>query len=365
MNATDIQSKIESSFRTQVQNDNKVRNAYLLVHSEKLGVDLNIAEGKTDDIKANINQPNHLASVGKLFTATLISILYERNQLDFDDPIANYLDAELMNGLHVYKGKEYSDQITIRHLLMQTSGLNDVFYRLYEKMINEPGFRITPREAVIWGKENLKPVAPPGTKHFYADPNFYLLGLIVESIAGKPFHTVMHELIFQPLGMQHACMYGYSEPDKHPGSPPARLYIKDVDLFTVDGLHESDYAGGCVLAPLGDFLIFMKGLLGGKLIKDETLKRMIEDDVPMGFPMIGFDYGYAIWKFKTIPLLLPPKYNCWGCVGVTGAFMFYHPATQSHIIGTFNDFSYRSKALQFMMRNVVKELAKALGEEVR
>ncbi len=358
MKATDIQAKIESSLRTQVQKDNKLRNAYLLVHSENLGVDLNLAEGMTDDIKANIKQPNHLASVGKLFTATLISILYERNQLDFNDPIANYLDADLTNGLHVYKGKEYSDQITIRHLLMQTSGLNDVFYRLYEKMINEPGFRITPREAVIWGKENLKPVAAPGTKHFYADPNFYLLGLIVENITNKPFHKVMHELIFQPHGMQHAGMYGYSKPEVEPGYPPANLYIKDVNLFSVQGLHEIDYAGGCVMAPLDDFLKFMKGLVGGKLIKEETLTRMIEDDVPMGFPMIGFDYGYSIWKFKTIPVLLPPQYKCWGCVGVTGAFLFYHPLTESFIIGSFNDFSYKAKALQFMMKNVVKELAR-------
>ena len=43
-----IQEKIESSFRNQVRNDKKVKNAYLLVHSEKLGVDLNIAEGKTE-----------------------------------------------------------------------------------------------------------------------------------------------------------------------------------------------------------------------------------------------------------------------------------------------------------------------------
>ncbi len=357
-----VQDKIESSFKTQVQKDKKVRNAYLRVYSEKLGLDLNTAEGTTEDIKANIHQANHMASVGKLFTAPIVSILYERKKLDFDDPIAKYLDAELMNGLHVYKGKEYSDQITIRHLLMQTSGLNDVFYRLYEKMVEEPGFRITPREAVIWGKENLKPVAVPGKKHFYADPNFYLLGLIVENITGKPCHETMHELIFKPLGMQQARMYGYSEPERETGYPPAKLYIKDVDLFSVDGLHELDYAGGSVMAPLEDFLTFMKALLGGKLIKEETLSRMIEDDVSMGFPMIGFNYGYSIWKVKAVPLIMPSKFYCWGCVGVTGACLVYHPRTQSYVIGSFNDFSYRGKALQFMIRKVVKELLRIEGE---
>lgn len=358
MKASDIETKIESSFRKKVQKNKKVKNAYLLVHSDKLNIHINIAEGKTGNIPANIHQPCHLASVGKLFTATVTAILHERNLLDFNDPIGKYLDAGLMNRLHVYKGKDYSDRITIRHLLMQTSGLNDVFYKLYRKMTEDPSFSITPREAVIWGKENLKPVAVPGKKHFYTDTNYYLLGLIVENIAGKPFHEVMHQFVFKPLEMQHAWMYGFSSPEVEPEYPPAKLFIKNVDLFSVKGLHQIDYAGGSVIAPLTDFLKFMKALTGEKLIKKETLNRMIEDDINMGFPTIGFNYGYSIWKFKTIPIIMPEKYSAWGCVGATGAFMFYHPITQSYITGTFNDFSWRGKALQFMARKVIKELLK-------
>jgi D-alanyl-D-alanine carboxypeptidase len=53
---------------------------------------------------------------------------------------------------------------------------------------------------------------------------------------------------------------------------------------------------------------------------------------------------------------MPPKLYCWGCVGVTGAFLFFHPGTESHIIGTFNNFAYRGKALNFMARKVIKAL---------
>ena len=358
MKASDIETKIESSFHKQVQKDKKVKNAYLLVHSEKLNIHLNLAEGKTGNVPANIHQPCHLASVGKLFTATVTAILHEKNLLDFNHPIGKYLDAGLMNGLHVYKGNDYSGQITIRHLLMQTSGLNDVFYKLYRKMTEDPSFSITPREAVIWGKENLTPVAVPGKKHFYTDTNYYLLGLIVENITGKPFHEVMHQFVFEPLDMQYAWMWGFSKPKVEPEYPPAKLFIKGVDLFSVNGLHQIDYAGGSVIAPLNDFLKFMKALTGEKLIKKETLNRMIEDDINMGFPTVGFNYGYSIWKFKIVPVIMPEKYNSWGCVGATGALMFYHPKTESHIIGTFNDFSYRGKALQFMARKVIKELLK-------
>lgn len=78
MNSKKISEQIEYSFRTVVRNDNKVRNAYLLVHSEKLGIDINIAEGNTGEIPANPKQANHLASVGKLFTATLIGMLHDK-----------------------------------------------------------------------------------------------------------------------------------------------------------------------------------------------------------------------------------------------------------------------------------------------
>ncbi|HDR52943.1 MAG TPA: class C beta-lactamase-related serine hydrolase [Mariniphaga anaerophila] len=352
-----VESIIESRFRKKVQRSAKVRNAYLLVHSDKLNIHLNLAEGKTGNVDANPNQPLHLASVGKLFTATITGILHDRGELSFDDKISKYLNSELMDQLHVYKGKDYSDEIKISHLLKQTSGLYDVFYKLYKKLLNEPQV-ISPRDAVLWGKQNLKPVAEPGKKHFYTDTNYYLLGLIIENVTGKPYHEVLHEFIFNPLGMKNAYMHGFSHPAVPSVFPAARLYIKNVDLFTVEGLAHIDYAGGGVVAPAEEFLLFMKALLNHQLVKKETLNRMLNDDIPMGFPTPGFNYGYSIWKFKTIPVLLPEKLTCWGCVGATGAFMFYHPKTESTIIGSFNDFSFRSKALQFMVGGVVKTLLK-------
>jgi len=352
MKKEEILSKIEENFRKQVQKDKKVKSAFLLVNSENLNLHLNIAEGE----KANPNQPNHLASVGKLFTATIISIFHEKGELDFEDSISKYLDEELIDGLHVYKGKDYSRDITIRNLLMQTSGLNDVFYHLLEKIQKDSDFEITPRQAVIWGKENLKPVAKPGQKFSYTDTNYYLLGLIIESITGKKFYKVVQKLIFDPLDMKNASMHGFSKSKSK--YPTAKLYINDIDLLSIEGVHHLDYAGGSVIAPLEEYLKFMKALVEGRIIKKETLERMINDDVYMGFPTIGFDYGYSIWKPRAIPILMPQKYSCWGCVGVTGAFMFYHPLTESFIIGTFNDFSYRGKALNFMVMKVIKELLK-------
>ncbi|MGC9344037.1 MAG: serine hydrolase domain-containing protein [Bacteroidales bacterium] len=356
MQNTEVQHKIESSFIKQVQNDSKVKNAYLLVYSEKLGININIAEGKTGEMDANPKQPNHLASVGKLFTATLIGILHDKGLLNYEDKIAKYLDDDLMNGLHVYKGKEYSGDITIRQLLTQTSGLNDVFFPLLEVIIADPQFEITVKEALNWGKTNLKPVGKPGQKHFYTDTNYLLLGLIIESITKKPFHEALHDMIFEPLGMENAYVNGYSQPKIKAEYPPANIYLNNINFIDNLRAAQIDYAGGGIVAPLNEYLLFMKALVNHRLVKEETLNTMIYDDIKMGFPAIGFDYGYSIWKPKAIPLLLPKEFFCWGCVGVTGAFMFFHPQTETYLIGTFNDKSYTSKALRFMLTKIIKPL---------
>jgi D-alanyl-D-alanine carboxypeptidase len=353
-----IESRIQSSFEGQVQKDKKIRSAYLLVHSEKYEIDLRIAKCTTGDGEADTHQPNYMASVGKLFTATIIGMLYEKGQLDYSDSISKHLDTQIVKNLHVFKGIDYSTSITIRHLLMQTSGLYDVFYPLLQKMIKEDKFTITPREAILWGKENLTPVGIPGNKHSYTDTNYHLLGLIIENITGKAFHEILHEFVFDPVGMQHAYMHGFSKPRIAAGYPTAKAYFKGQDILSIDGYHQIDYAGGSVVAPLAEYLLFMKALVNHEIVKRETLDRMLGDAIAMGFPLISFEYGYSIWKLKTIPLLIPEKYRCWGCAGATGAFMFYHPATTSYIIGTFNDFSYKGKALQFMAKSVIKQLVR-------
>jgi D-alanyl-D-alanine carboxypeptidase len=285
-------------------------------------------------------------------------MLFDKGLLAYEDKIKDYLDPELMKGLHIYKGKDYSEDITIKQLLQQTTGLNDVFFPLVEKMQKDPQLEFTIREALEWGKANTKPVEKPGQKHFYNDTNYYLLGLIIESITKKAFHEAMHEMIFEPLKMENAYIQAYSRPLKEADYPPAGIYLDNVNLIENTRIARIDYAGGGVVAPLHEYLRFMKALVNGDLVKNTTLEKMINDDVNMGFPLLGFKYGYSVWKPKAIPVLLPEKYYCWGCVGVTGAFMFYHPETESFVIGTFNDQSYTSKALQFMLKKVIQALLK-------
>ncbi len=342
-----VEAKIESLFRKKVNNDSKVKNAFLLVHSDNRDLHITLAEGNTGDIQSTPQQPNYMASVGKLFTSTIVSLLHEQGVLSFNDNISQYLDLELMNKLHIYKGKDYSNDIQIRHLLNQTSGLPDNFYPLFDKLLADPGFTITPREAITWAKQNVIPSAPPGKKAYYTDTNYHLLGLIVENVRGVPFHEALSELIFAPLGMKHSYMLHASEPMEDSNLPMAEFYANTIRVNELKGFAGMDYAGGGVVAPLEELLTFMMTLVTGKLVSAETLKIMKSDKAKL-YP--NFDYGYGIWQLKPIPLLIPAKFNSWGVLGATGAFMFYHPELETYLIGNFNHTSYQRKCVRFMFK---------------
>ncbi len=342
---------IEDLFRKRVRKDPKIKNAYLLVHSDKSGLHLNLAEGTGENGKPTPQQPVYMASVGKLFTSVIVGMLHEQGALSFEDSISRYLDSGLVDGLHLYKGHDYSSEIHIRHLLNQTSGLPDNFYPLLDKLIADHNFNIEPREAVEWAKQNLSPHAPPGKKLYYTDTNYHLLGLIVEKVCEEPFHAVLKKRIFDPLGMKHSYMLHYSKPVRASLQPEAGFYINQTRLNDIKGYAGLDYAGGGVVAPMEDLLLFMKALTVHQLISEETLETMKNDKSSL-YP--GFDYGYGIWQVRSIPLLMPAKYKSWGVLGATGAFMFYQPELDVYLIGSFNHASWQRKCVRFMFRIIDK-----------
>lgn len=340
-------SPIEALFRKQVRKDPRVRNAYLLVHSDRTGLHINLAEGAGDNGAPAPQQPNYMASVGKLFTSVVVCRLHERGLLSFEDPIGCHLDHGLMDGLHVYKGKDHSSEIQVRHLLNQTSGLPDNFFPLFHRLLADHDLDIDPREAVEWAKRNLTPRAIPGAKACYTDTNYHLLGLMVEKVCGKPFHAALKELVFDPVGMKQAYMLHSSEPETPSPYPEAGFYADQTRLNDIRGFAGIDYAGGGVVAPLEDFLLFMKALVGHQLVSEETLSIMKTDKARLN---PGFDYGYGIWQVRTIPLLIPAKYSSWGVLGATGAFMFHHPELDAYVIGNFNHLAWQRKCVRFMFR---------------
>ncbi len=347
--------KIEQAFRTKVRKDKTIRNANLMVYSRKLDICLKIAEGNTGIMTAHPDQPNYMASVGKLFTSTLVAILFENGELSFSDPVEKFLEPQLMKGLHIYKGKEYSGEIQIRHLLNQTSGLPDNFWPLLESVVQDPNFSMSPQQTIEWTKTHAKPAFAPGKGFKYTDTNYHILGLIIEKITGMSFHDALRFYFFEPLGMKNSWMLHASEPSVPSIYPMTDFFRKKTRLNDNKAYAALDYAGGGIVAPAEDLLRFMKALVKCRIVTPETLEKMRNDSARF---QMGIDYGYGIWQFRTVPVLMPEKLNCWGVAGATGAFMFYHPESDAYIIGNFNQFEFARQALRFMLLKVIKPLAR-------
>lgn len=71
------------------------------------------------------NTPFFIASVTKLYIAAAILKLYEQAKVGLNDSITEYLPESLVSRIHQWHGVDYTEQITIRHLLNHTSGLPD------------------------------------------------------------------------------------------------------------------------------------------------------------------------------------------------------------------------------------------------
>jgi len=352
MNKEKVQSLIAEYFTETVQKDPKIHNAYLLVHSDKLGIHLNIAEGSTGSVPANAQQPYFIASIGKLFTSVLISILVEKGMLSYEDTITQFLDDDLLQNLHVYQGKDYTSQIKIRHLLNHTSGLHDYFEDKPEQgksmvdiLFDEPSRFWTPQETIQWSKENLKSHFPPGEGFHYSDTGYHILGLIIEKITSRPFHEALQYYIFQPLKMDHSYLAYYSEPTVKSDYPVADLYADNINVTGFRSL-SIDYAGGGIVAPSEDLLKFMKALVKHEIIREDTFEGM-KDWAKFS---VEIDYGYGLMNFHAVPNILPQEYSVWGNAGSIGSFMFYHPAMDIYLIGNLNQFSYAPVGIGLMFK---------------
>ncbi|HEX2367897.1 MAG TPA: serine hydrolase domain-containing protein, partial [Acidimicrobiia bacterium] len=72
-------------------------------------------------------RPFFVASTTKLYTTAIVLRLSERGCFNLDDRLVDLVDPDLVIGLHVSRGIDRTDQITVRHLMAQTSGLADYF----------------------------------------------------------------------------------------------------------------------------------------------------------------------------------------------------------------------------------------------
>ena len=260
-----------------------------------------------------------LASMTKPITVTAVMVLFEEGHFLLDDPVADFLPEFAQTKVfarQTAEGVEVADlerPITIRHLLMHTSGL------AYDSDPDNPVSRIYAQERIGRPDEPLAdkcrrlaalPLAhQPGAAWTYGFSHD-VLGRLVEVVSGQPFDVFLQRRVFAPLEMTDT---GFAVPPDQLGRL-APVYTPDGrgGLRRDESQRDRSSApaflagGGGLTSTAADYARFCQVLLGGgalggvRLLGRKTVELMTANHwtgdaspYPPRFP-VPSGYGFGL-----------------------------------------------------------------------
>jgi D-alanyl-D-alanine carboxypeptidase len=283
-------------------------------------------------------QPCHLVytqSIAKSYMAVVIMQLTEEGKIDLNGKISDYLPKEILAML------SHANGITIKMLLNHTSGLPEYNYdpTYVTRLLQNPK-RIFQAEEYIQYITGKDLDFEPGSRYSYRNTNYVLLALIADGITGD-HGKYMEEQIFEKLGLKKT-YYRIQQGDSYGD----RLVNGYWDRYS-DGIVEnaSVLQNTNVASMVGDdgiittaeeAILFLKGLMEGKLVSNESLNLMKEWVLDKkGDPQYGLGLDYTTF------LREPAIGHSGGGLG-SGSQLYYFPEKEIYMffginLGTVTD----------------------------
>ena len=218
------------------------------------------AWGEADRRAKRPNTPEtayDVGSIGKLFTQIAILQLAEQGKLGFDEPIGKYLTS--------YPDGSVAAKVTIRQLLMHTSGIPDFLSHVTPETKLDTMLELQDFLPLFAGK----PLDfEPGAGKQYSSSGYIVLGLVVEAVSKSKYAAYVQQHILEPAAMARSGFFDRSH------LPPfaARSYEDGED---VTGMHprQGSSAGG-LQASASDLFRLVEAINAGRLIKPESLSLL-------------------------------------------------------------------------------------------
>lgn len=187
------------------------------------------------DAEQNDKATYQIGSVSKAYTALGILLLEDQGQLSVTDPVSQHLPWFTVS----YDGKEVpAADLTIADLLHHTSGFTNN-ETMYPKAT--PGMTL---EEGIWALSGSKLAFYPGDRYDYANANYNLLGLLIETVSGTTYQDFMITNILNPLGLQQTSVdaeTAVNSPDLVPGSRLSFFMAHRYELPVAEGTIPAGY----------------------------------------------------------------------------------------------------------------------------
>jgi len=196
------------------------------------------------------------ASLTKSTFAYMVMQLVQEGVLDLDEPLYQYLSADLSEYrcCRDLAGDERSKKITARMCLDHTTGF--------------------PNLRQFTDDKKLSINFEPGSRYAYSGEGIRLLQLAVEIITSKDNKDLMQERIFEPLGMKRTSMNWQErfEGDYADG------YDEQGQSLGPERRHDDSAVGGMQTTP-ADFALVVQGVLQGKLLNKKTKDLMLSPQI--------------------------------------------------------------------------------------
>jgi len=231
------------------------------------------------------------ASTSKAFTALGIMRLVEQGQLDLDVDVNQYLKTLKVPAT---KGKP----ITLRHLLMHTSGLDDPFIGSgFLAAAGEQGPLATTMKK--WLPERLY---EPAEVRLYSNFGFGLAGAIIEDVTGKRYEDFMRSDVLEPLGMTHST---FQQPLSKESE---QRFVPSIERTALGFTHPAEIiyhratSGGGMTTTLADLLRFVRfvqgegSIDGHQVLRPETLSRMLGENTNLANESESYGFGIGIYR---------------------------------------------------------------------
>ena len=293
----------------------------------------------------------YIASINKLIISFITLRLCQVKTINLADKISKYLPNTILNGLLVHGNKDYSEDLTIQHLISHTSGLPCYLIdkgpdgKKNMDLILNGNNQSWPLDKVLSEVKKMKFKFLPGTKGkaSYSETNFRLLDKILEVVTDKSIQVLLTD-VFQELEMKNTVVLPSKSADNC-----VPVYFKQNQIEIQEYWKSTHHD---IASTAEDQMKFIRAFFNGEYFSKEFINGLKKWN-NIFFP---FKYGVGIQKFYIPRLLSPFKAvpELIGHCGSVGSVAFYVPDKEVYITGTVNQTSNPNIVFQTMIKIVNK-----------
>lgn len=186
----DLETKLDSLIKQTMKSEHIAGASYIIVKDGKTLLKKGYGYTTLGKTSKPINPDStifRIGSITKTFTATAMLQLKDKNLIDLDKNVNDYLKS-------VKVPATFKEPVTGFHLLTHSAGFDELRGRVVYKNDQQ-----IPLKTFLNGK--LIRLRKPGIVSAYSTFGIALAGLLIEDISGLSLETYMKNNIWKPLGM--------------------------------------------------------------------------------------------------------------------------------------------------------------------